>query len=98
MIFKNKTYLAHWTYEHFSVYALLNRERFTVDIDQQEWLRNKVQQPVTAVTMYFIIELLNFFVVMLTLRNTVTADVDMKDILSKMNDSQPLLDRSTEGG
>lgn len=34
---------------------------------------------------------------MLTLRNTVTADVDMKDILSKMNDSQPLLDRSTEG-
>lgn len=35
---------------------------------------------------------------MLTLRNTVTADVDMKDILSKMNDSQPLLDRSTEGG
>lgn len=57
MIFKNKTYLAHWTYEHFSIYALLNRERFTVDIDQQEWLRNKVQQPVTAVTMYFIIEL-----------------------------------------
>lgn len=54
MIFKNKTYLAHWTYEHFSVYALLNRERFTVDIDR---LRNKVQQPVTAVTMYFIIEL-----------------------------------------
>lgn len=69
-----------------------------MDIDRQEWLRNKVQQPVTAVTMYFIIELLNFFVVMLTLRNTVTADVDMKDILSKMNDSQPLLDRSTEGG
>lgn len=28
---------------------------------------------------------------MLTLRNTVTADVDMKDILSKMNDSQPLV-------
>lgn len=69
-----------------------------MDIDRQEWPRNKVQQPVKAVTMYFIIELLNFFVVMLTLRNTVTADVDMKDILSKMNDSQPLLDRSTEGG